>query len=300
MYPQSEADRDQQAPRQTRAHFLQVSKANEKTFKICLCPFTNKESARRHAHTHLSRAELEQSSIFHEKCPHCEKTFFLRRDFTLHLNVHRFSHLSRAEGWRHVCYFCQKRFPTQSRLTPHLLRHTQEKADGRCDICRKTFASKYALTLHRFRHLSEDEKVKQGTSRVCLFGGKKFANDNRYESHLVTHTEETPFPCDQCGKRFGRSGDLNLHKRSHTNNPKWYRCDECGQSFSKRQHLTSHKKTVHRKRKDFACPECGKKFGTKSNMVRHLKSVHVKRRHPCPHCVKCHLGRHLKKVHPPE
>ncbi|XP_021966580.1 zinc finger protein 27-like [Folsomia candida] len=118
--------------------------------KICLCPFANATSAHLHAHTHFNPHELEQSSIFHAKCPHCDKAFFIRRDFVdhvaahdgqknytcpvcrqkftqkTHLTGHLFVHLSReeravmAQGWRHVCYFCSKPFQSLSRLAGKL------------------------------------------------------------------------------------------------------------------------------------------------------------------------------------
>ncbi|XP_035713418.1 zinc finger protein 708 [Folsomia candida] len=304
-----------------------------KTFpcKICLRPFNNATSA----HTPLNPDELERSSIFHEKCPHCEKVFFTRHQLTNHVNAHEgrknhacptckqkftqkphltahlFVHMSgeeRAEvrqRWRHVCYFCSKRFKILSHLSRHLLVHTKEKLGGRCHVCGKSFSLKQILARHRFTHLSEDEKValvKQGTSRECLFCQKKFPDNSTYHKHLVSHTKEKPFRCDQCGKLFPRSKSLQLHKLIHTSEQKLFNCDECEKAFTSKQNLVRHEKTVHRGLKDIACSECAKKFGTKGDMVRHVKSVHTNIRHPCPHCgvtftQKCHLGRHLKKLH---
>ncbi|XP_021962361.1 PR domain zinc finger protein 5 [Folsomia candida] len=168
----------------------------EKIFpcKICLCPFTNRTSARRHAHTHLNCSELEQKKIFHVTCPHCQKVFTQRRYFIDHvkaleglkdfgcpackmtfthkasLNRHLFVHLSPEEqaeakqSWRHECHFCSKRFRFPSFLARHLLKHTEEKGKVRKDIeclhCRQSFTSKWYLG----KHLKKDHPSEQSLS----------------------------------------------------------------------------------------------------------------------------------------
>ncbi|XP_021966561.1 zinc finger protein 431-like [Folsomia candida] len=313
---------------------------NKKIFpcKTCLRPFTNPTSARRHAYTHLYPHELEQSSFFHEKCPHCENVFYIRRDFfdhvaahegrknhacpickqkfthKSHLTTHLFVHMSgeeRAEvrrGWRHGCYFCTKRFRISAHLSRHVVVHMGEKLGGRCPTCRKSFSSKETLTSHRFAHLSEAEKValvKQRVSRVCLFCHKIFSSNRTYHAHLVSHTKEKPFRCDQCGEQFSFKSNLTTHARIHSADPRPFQCTECDEAFTQKVTLVAHKKTVHRKVKDVTCPECPKKFGRKSVMVTHLRNIHAKIRHPCPHCghsftQKSNLARHLKKIHPSE
>ena len=48
--------------------------------------------------------------------------------------------------------------------------------------------------------------------------------------HKRTHTNEKPYECDVCEKRFSDSGDLQKHMRIHTNE-KPYECDVCDKAF---------------------------------------------------------------------
>ncbi|XP_035713417.1 gastrula zinc finger protein XlCGF57.1-like [Folsomia candida] len=303
--------------------------------KTCPRTFTNPTSAARHTLTHLTSDELKQSSLFHEKCPHCEKVFFHRRDFTYHVAAHegrknhvcpicnkRFArkgnliyHLvihfrreERAAVARHGCYLCTKRIKTRADLNRHVECHTTEKVGEKCTTCGKTFFSNLGLTIHRFTHLTEEQKaalVNQGLAKECSFCLKKFPNNGTYRADVVTHMEEKRFLCDQCGAQFVRNSALKLHKLRHTSNSKPFSCDECDHTFTREPNLVIHKETVHRERKDISCSQCDKMFSTKSRMVTHVSSVHAQIRHPCPHCGKTFtqkgsLGTHLKKLHPPE
>ena len=64
------------------------------------------------------------------------------------------------------------------------------------------------------------------------------------------HTNEKPYECDVCEKRFRQSGDLKVHMRIHTNE-KPYECDVCEKAFSvnlvfENPHAYSHERETVR------------------------------------------------------
>ena len=65
-----------------------------------------------------------------------------------------------------------------------------------------------------------------------------FVNLSGLKEHMRIHTNERPYECDVCEKRFRRSSNLKMHMRIHTHE-KPYECDECEKRFSQSSNLKS-------------------------------------------------------------
>lgn len=76
------------------------------------------------------------------------------------------------------------------------------------------------------------------------------------------------YRCVVCTKEFEAASKLTIHMRSHTQE-KPFACDLCQRRFSVESNLKRHRKTVHSPEKLFHCSICGKAFNQKCNVKRH-------------------------------
>ncbi|XP_065644619.1 zinc finger protein 1 [Hydra vulgaris] len=179
------------------------------------------------------------------ECDECPRTF--RR---LHqLNVHKRIHTGEKP---YVCNRCGAQFRHDSTLTMHIRTRHDHLKPFTCDGCGKKFGRMSHLRKHQ-RNVCGRNEVR-GTTVYCKYCAMQFAKKSDLKTHFMLCEKKpdpiekeilspTPFICD-CGKEFNRVYDFKRHQLSHSDE-KPYGCPQCGKMFKERSSLNKHVKRMH-------------------------------------------------------
>ncbi|KAH7931655.1 hypothetical protein HPB52_025476 [Rhipicephalus sanguineus] len=101
--------------------------------------------------------------------------------------------------------------------------------------------------------------------------------------HSVTHSQDLPFWCDNCGAAFTCQGELTEHESTHVDKNRFC-CALCSKIFINSTVLRDHT-AVHRRHPGYRCHLCPMVYATRQQLLKHLDS------HSKPYtCKVCNLS----------
>ncbi|XP_042372055.1 zinc finger protein 771-like, partial [Plectropomus leopardus] len=162
----------------------------------------------------------------------------------------------------------------------HLQPETDD-SDGDWTETREYQAGFNFLKNYKF-HVADSRSNSDEKPFSCSECGKRYYHKTHLKRHMRTHTGEKPFTCSVCGKKFADSGNLKIHMRTHTGE-KPFCCSECGKRFNHKTHLKRHMST-HTGEKPFSCSVCKKSFSQSGNLHTHMRSHTGEKPFSCSVC----------------
>lgn len=91
----------------------------------------------------------------------------------------------------------------------------------------------------------------------------------RLREHYRTHTNERPFECNICEKKFHKFNQLKQHQAIHINARK-HKCHICGKGFNRRGNMVIH--SQRHLKNQLLCKICGDMFTSLKELLAHRNS----------------------------
>ena len=203
------------------------------------------------------------------------------------------------------CFWPKCRYSTKQlcNFNNHISHHLN-KRQFVCNECNKQF--------HQNSNLNRHKRLCHSNVRpfVCYESNcqKSFKSKGLLQRHLITHSNEKSFKCDECKRRFGLKEILLQHKQIHSKQMP-FKCDVigCEKRFKLKVYLCNHKIRIHSGIKRYKCFHnyCDKCFVNPFELKSHIAFKHSTDRpykciiENCNSTFKCmgNLKRHNKFVH---
>uniref|UniRef100_A0A1A7Y3W8 Zinc finger protein 473 n=1 Tax=Iconisemion striatum TaxID=60296 RepID=A0A1A7Y3W8_9TELE len=193
-------------------------------------------------------------------CPVCNKTFLRAAAMRRHQEIH-----NEKRDFKYKCSSCDKRFRDQYDLNRHTMR-VHEKGEFSNSINDEDLEDPNAFEIME--------------NKTCLLCGKYFAREVDMERHMKSHSEDRPYKCSFCQKRFKNPYVLKRHEREI--------CKSREQKKPKRKEISrpstepSSDVSVEGK----ICPICNRILPCTADIAKHLRSHTEERPFICVTCEK--------------
>ncbi|OUC41770.1 zinc finger, C2H2 type [Trichinella nativa] len=148
----------------------------------------------------------------------------------------------------------------------------QRLGEHKCNMCSMNYIS--ALLLKR--HMKEEHEY--------------------LKEHKILHTDEIPYMCGFCPKRFKWKSNFLKHKEVHNAHFK-FTCNQCNTNFPSQAAVDVHFKSKHMERiREHVCPLCQKSFYEKESLTKHMRE-HNGPFYTCGQCGRQFVEEALLKKH---
>ena len=108
----------------------------------------------------------------------------------------------------------------------------------------------------------------------CELCQQSFRSTRSLCCHMKTHTGDTGWSCDRCGKVLASRAMSELHQKG-CGQEKGHRCQVCKKGYTTKQALVAHLKVKHGPAptvEQLTCPTCSKVFKLVKTMCKHMAS----------------------------
>lgn len=159
-----------------------------------------------------------------------------------------------------------KVFYLPNKLTKHEKTHDSTKYPCPYTGCKCTYNARASLTNHIKCKHKQTAKIYQ-----CDFPGCGYISNRNYtiqQHKKTTHSNERPFKCQICHRRFKRKQSLTQHEHRHENKRK-HKCQYCKKGFNTAGSRREHENGVHLKEKNYFCEVCMRAFCSSSDRTKH-------------------------------
>lgn len=271
----------------------------------------------REANSSIFQSENEVQTI--SKIVYCCKSVSVQNNDGLPANI-----CSSCDRELETCYQFLQRCEASDRKLRSLLTETLTSRTTKTEVKNEDIdddqRSEYAGDHHlfSFEYLKPDklqtEKYEQEISMskkrpkrpkfkkeelICSVCARKCPSASALAIHMRIHTNEKPYQCSSCDKRYKDGGTLKRHiERNHLQHrERRFICENCGKGFFSKSDITTHMR-VHTGETPYACSICLMRFTQISAMLRHKKRHTETKTHVCSTCGKSFWTKEeLKKHH---